>query len=438
MKKVFLAIAFLAISCLSFSKDKKSMEIDSDTAFDEIYLLKGSLKPFSRKANALLVIDYTNLTFVRHQKKEIEEIYGSVEDYYAKFSEKNYEDWISLKQNLYNVLLTSFNKKSLGLKLTNVEEEASLTYRMTVNQLDFGSVGENFIPTAKVKPWGGAVIDGYISIFDNTTGSELCRLALKQVMGQNAFTWGDEMRMKYLYSYNISQQLLKRVKKGRIEKGFIIEEEESKVPIKINSNHIQADATPIQQMAQTPVVRNVEPNQVIETQERIWRPKGYRGFIDIGPAYETNYGGVLASFNTTHGFQFNPHFFGGVGAGATYFQEIAGNDSDFYIPFYADFRYSILKSRITPFVDLKIGGAYSTNESEIQTYGSGFLGCHFSFTPHFGLNLSLGLEMLEYTDTKQHIQKQKTSNPKRPKYNVVTTEYSELLTGICFKVGLEF
>ena len=100
---------------------------------------------------------------------------------------------------------------------------------------------------------------------------------------------------------------------------------------------------------------------------------GYRGFVEVG---ELSSEGILMplSLSTTHGYQFNPHFFAGLGytCGA-----VIGGTFSFL---HADVRYDLLSQKAgSPFVSLRV----ATN------------GGQFGFRPSLGyryrhLNLNAG------------------------------------------------
>lgn len=130
-------------------------------------------------------------------------------------------------------------------------------------------------------------------------------------------------------------------------------------------------------------------NQV--AQERVWRPKGYRGFVDVSSGYELESGGVFANISTTHGFQINPRIFVGGGVGLNF---ISGSDSFAFVPVYADFRFTFLRSRITPYLDLRGGTCLNTEEGQVDPYVAPTFGCHFSFKERFALNAGFGFDLM--------------------------------------------
>jgi hypothetical protein len=106
----------------------------------------------------------------------------------------------------------------------------------------------------------------------------------------------------------------------------------------------------------------------------------YRGFMDAGytigfDTFDFN----RFEINTSHGYQINPYLFVGGGAGLHFMQsyktsgsgEIAldTRDSKVSIPVFANFRGTMLKSRFTPFIDLKTG-TFINNGDDLYTTAS--------------------------------------------------------------------
>ena len=90
------------------------------------------------------------------------------------------------------------------------------------------------------------------------------------------------------------------------------------------------------------------------------------------------------SATTTHGAQINPYIYVGGGLGIYY---------DLYygaaVPIYADFKVNVLKGRISPVLDMRLG--YSAGEIS-GLYASIMPGCQFGLKGKTALTLSLGYE----------------------------------------------
>lgn len=114
--------------------------------------------------------------------------------------------------------------------------------------------------------------------------------------------------------------------------------------------------------------------------------RGYRGFVDIGYTFATgDYGANRVDFSTSHGYQFNPYFFAGLGIGISYFHE----DELTEIPIFVDLRSDILNNWISPYVDFKIGYTVYDNKG---FYMFPSVGCHF-ILDKIGFNVGIGYTM---------------------------------------------
>lgn len=131
----------------------------------------------------------------------------------------------------------------------------------------------------------------------------------------------------------------------------------------------------------------------------------YRGFVDAG--YSAGIGDYkLGRFeiNTSHGYQFNPYFFLGVGMGFHFMSAYETNgmeivldkrDNKVDVPIFANVRCNFSKKRISPFVDLK-SGAFVTNGGGLYVNAS--VGCRISLNKKQALSFAVGYasEKLEF------------------------------------------
>lgn len=136
--------------------------------------------------------------------------------------------------------------------------------------------------------------------------------------------------------------------------------------------------------------------------------RGYRGFVESESLFFPDLGFVAGGggssdfwtgVSTTHGYQFNPHFFAGAGMSCVWML----NDKDFnsektkikYLPLFADVRTDLRFGRFTPFVDLRMGcnllrhGSFS---------GALTVGYRFDWGRRVALNLALGVNMRGYRE----------------------------------------
>ena len=116
---------------------------------------------------------------------------------------------------------------------------------------------------------------------------------------------------------------------------------------------------------------------------------GYKGMVDAGYGIGVGDFGVDRIIVTTsHGYQFCPYFFAGVGTGINYY-----HDSDAWgVPIFANLRGSlpISNTKFAPFLDMKIG--YSVADAE-GFFFSPSIGTRIATSNRCGLNIGLGYEM---------------------------------------------
>ena len=77
----------------------------------------------------------------------------------------------------------------------------------------------------------------------------------------------------------------------------------------------------------------------------------YKGSVEVGRTLHTDDMSLFSTTDiyTTHGVQINPYFYVGAGAG------VRLGDDFTSIPLYGSIRYTILKKKVSPFIDAKIG-----------------------------------------------------------------------------------
>lgn len=134
------------------------------------------------------------------------------------------------------------------------------------------------------------------------------------------------------------------------------------------------------------------------------RTKGYRGFVDLNTHFgiaETDVSSMYG-ITTTHGYQITPHIFVGAGIGFNYVNNTDNTGSpystpnDYMIPFYADFRATLLNNKITPYFDLKLGG-HAKYIDGIGYYANPSIGVSFLISPKYALNFAGSILIFEYS-----------------------------------------
>ena len=144
---------------------------------------------------------------------------------------------------------------------------------------------------------------------------------------------------------------------------------------------------------------------------------GYRGFVDLG--YTIGVGGMpdrnQIALTTSHGYQFNPYFYAGLGAGVNYYHDI----SKMEIPIFADFRTDILNNWITPYAELRVG--YAINNGA-RFFVTPIGGCRFNFNK-IALNIGVGYTLQKLPSHW---------------YGDGTVDYNFRSNAVCVKLGLDF
>ena len=139
--------------------------------------------------------------------------------------------------------------------------------------------------------------------------------------------------------------------------------------------------------------------------------RGYKGFIELGMSFGTNsrinvkqgnrsytetIGGVHRfEFSTSHGFFFSPYFFLGVGFGVHFYTGYTDEDDNYKSfdkvdtaqPIFANIRSHFIDSRVSPFIDMKLG--YSVKDIK-GTYFSPSVGCRFATGSRSAFWVSMG------------------------------------------------
>lgn len=167
--------------------------------------------------------------------------------------------------------------------------------------------------------------------------------------------------------------------------------------------------------------------------------KCYRGFADAGYTIGVgDYEFGRFEINTSHGYQFNPHFFLGAGVGLHFMPEyetdgmsiaLDQRDSSVEIPIFANSRVNFTKTKVSPFVDAKVG-TYITSGSGL--YASISAGCRIATNQKQGVNISIGYTYgkLEFKTFDSFISSSSMEYTRDGR--VLATE------GIAIKVGYEF
>ena len=165
---------------------------------------------------------------------------------------------------------------------------------------------------------------------------------------------------------------------------------------------------------------------VVNTQDadllppRIWRPKGYISSLEYERDFNSSDSRLITStMFTVHGYQFNPYLYLGAGLGFQQMEyETDGVKLLFTkttIPLFADAKIHLLKTRIAPFVEGRLGYCISGFKG---LYFNPTVGVSFGISPKTGGILAFGYS---FQKLKGNEETDKTK-----------------LEGLSFRVGLFF
>lgn len=167
---------------------------------------------------------------------------------------------------------------------------------------------------------------------------------------------------------------------------------------------------------------------------------GYRGFADLGYTFGVgDYPFGRFEVSTTHGYQVVPYFYVGAGVGFHFMQkyETKGmgdyaldiRDAKVSIPFFIDLHSTFMKTKFSPFVDVKLG-YFVTNHDGF--YANASAGVRMKTIGHQAITLAIGysFEELEF-QTFGHFTSSSSMNYTRDPRKLGTE-------GISLKLGYEF
>lgn len=111
--------------------------------------------------------------------------------------------------------------------------------------------------------------------------------------------------------------------------------------------------------------------------------RGYRADIELSWANKAVWG-----ITSSHGFSFGNGLYVGGGAGFTAELE---NTTSYFVPVFADIKYSFAKTFVTPFVSLKGGAVVNITNSGLRTYANPAVGLDIArFSVKAGYEYQLG------------------------------------------------
>lgn len=169
--------------------------------------------------------------------------------------------------------------------------------------------------------------------------------------------------------------------------------------------------------------------------------KGYHGFVDVGYcAHVSQLSPRTIEVTTSHGYQFNQHFFIGAGTGFDFtgycsWGNVSGHpyeyrESQADIPVFFNLRTNLTKTRFCPFVDARIG-AYVNNEGGM--YVNEALGCRCAINETFGVSFAFG-----YVARKVTAQSLVLESYGAHLFYSYRENPEQTVNGFIFKVGFDF
>lgn len=181
-----------------------------------------------------------------------------------------------------------------------------------------------------------------------------------------------------------SYQEVVYLKNGKVLRGLIIElvpDESLKIQTVDGSIFAYAMTEVVKITKEAPVTYvNSAANQSVGS----GLARGYRGFIDVADTFGTDeWASNRSELATVHGYQFNQYFFVGAGVGVHYYY----GDEFVEVPIFANLRVDFLKTRITPYFDVRVGYAVL---DDTGLYLSPSVGSRFRLGTWGALNAGLG------------------------------------------------
>ena len=177
------------------------------------------------------------------------------------------------------------------------------------------------------------------------------------------------------------------LKNGSIVKGVVVEQVPNQ-SIKIQTSDGSIFAFDMSEVIKMTKEENIRRGSSSFSGNNYKIMSKYRGFIDFGYTIGTGTFKVgRIELTTSHGYQFNPMFFVGIGAGVSYWFD----SETVAIPIFANFRVDIPTGAIVnPYFDVKFG----FSPYDIQgIYGNFSLGCRIATSMSNAFNISVGYQL---------------------------------------------
>lgn len=173
--------------------------------------------------------------------------------------------------------------------------------------------------------------------------------------------------------------------------------------------------------------------------------KGYAGFVDVGYSVGINESSFIQSWaevSTTHGYQVNPYFFVGGGVAFQFVPEYKDDshmdakpywkrDGSTEIPLYVNLKWNILKMKVSPVIDARLGHYLTNGSGAYATVGAG---CRVSLKSRQAIYGMITASFSQFTYQQLHMERGKKYNYR---YTYQDLEDQEMYS-ISFRFGYEF
>lgn len=190
--------------------------------------------------------------------------------------------------------------------------------------------------------------------------------------------------------FSVSARDILSLKNGSVIKGELIEATGEQVKFKTADGSLWVygmseviSVTKEKQSEETVA----EETEIAPKKKKEFSKKGYR--TQIEQAFDSG-DFVAFGYDAIFGYQFNSHLQLGGGIGLRALDEVTGDD--FGVPLYADFKVNFLKTKVTPFFDLKAGSLITADPT---FYFSTSVGVKIHFSKARALSISTGVAWAE-------------------------------------------
>lgn len=187
--------------------------------------------------------------------------------------------------------------------------------------------------------------------------------------------------------FSVSARDILSLKNGSVIKGELIEATGEQVKFKTADGSLwvygmsEVISVTKEKQAEETVA---EETEAAPKKKKEFSKKGYRTQIE----QTIDFGDFGAfGYDAIFGYQFNSHLQLGGGIGLRALGEVIRGD-DFGVPLYADFKVNFLKTKVTPFFDLKAGSLIT---SDPTFYFSPSVGVKIHFSKARALSISTGV-----------------------------------------------